>query len=118
MTEHRTSNLSALLPIALATGYSEVEPGIEPLKNFDTGLIVEGEDTTARFAIFQRERNLSAHVDSRLAALLESWNPSTKRQFMPDPDWTANLVSYINRLIDLRVNHVRLWLDSNLERFQ
>ena len=32
MTEHRTSNLSALLPIALATGYSEVEPGIEPLK--------------------------------------------------------------------------------------
>lgn len=32
MAEHRTSNLSALLPIALATGYSEVEPGIEPLK--------------------------------------------------------------------------------------
>jgi hypothetical protein len=32
MAEHRTSNLSAFLPTALATGYSEVEPGIEPLK--------------------------------------------------------------------------------------
>ena len=32
MAEHRTGNLSALLPIALSTGYSEVEPGTEPLK--------------------------------------------------------------------------------------
>ena len=35
MTEHRTKTLSALLVIALATGYtedSEVESGFEPLK--------------------------------------------------------------------------------------
>jgi predicted branched-subunit amino acid permease len=32
MTEHRTKILSALLPIALATGYAEVEPSFEPLK--------------------------------------------------------------------------------------
>jgi hypothetical protein len=32
MTEHRTKILSALLPIALATGYTEVEHGFEPLK--------------------------------------------------------------------------------------
>ncbi len=32
MTEHRTKTLAALLPIALATGYSEVEPSIESLK--------------------------------------------------------------------------------------
>jgi len=57
-------------------------------------------------------------VDSRLAALRESWKPSTQRQFIPDPDWIASLVSYINELIDIRVNHVRLWLDTNLERFQ
>ena len=37
---------------------------------------------------------------------------------MPDADWTENLTSYVDGLIDLRVNHVRLWLDSNLERFQ
>ena len=32
MAEHRAGNLSATLLIALGTGYSEVEPGIEPLK--------------------------------------------------------------------------------------
>lgn len=32
MTEHRTKTLSSLLPIALATGYTEVELVLEPLK--------------------------------------------------------------------------------------
>jgi len=32
MTEHRTKTLSSLLPIALATGYTDVELGSEPLK--------------------------------------------------------------------------------------
>ena len=67
---------------------------------------------------FECEQNSSGDLDLPLAILRESWNPSTKRQFMPDPDWTANLASYINGLVDLRVNHVQLWLNSNLERFQ
>ena len=37
---------------------------------------------------------------------------------MPDSDWVENLASYIRGLIDLRVNHVQLWLDSNLKRFK
>jgi len=32
MAEHRAKSLSAFLSIALATGYSEIEPGLEPLK--------------------------------------------------------------------------------------
>ena len=32
MAEHRAKSLSTLLPIALATGYSEIEPDLEPLK--------------------------------------------------------------------------------------
>jgi hypothetical protein len=32
MAEHRARSLSTLLPIALATGYSEIEPDLEPLK--------------------------------------------------------------------------------------
>lgn len=32
MAEHRARSLSAILPIALATGYSEIEPDLEPLK--------------------------------------------------------------------------------------
>jgi hypothetical protein len=32
MTEHRAKTLSTLLPIALATGYSDIEHEFEPLK--------------------------------------------------------------------------------------
>jgi len=32
MAEHRAKSLTALLPIALATGCSEIEPELEPLK--------------------------------------------------------------------------------------
>lgn len=32
MAEHRAKSLSALLRIALATGFSEIDPELEPLK--------------------------------------------------------------------------------------
>ncbi len=34
MAEHRAKSLSARLSIALAAGYSEIEPDLEPLKVF------------------------------------------------------------------------------------
>lgn len=52
------------------------------------------------------------------SVLLESWNSGMPRQFMPDSEWIGGLASHLNGLIDLRVNHVQHWLDSNLERFQ
>jgi hypothetical protein len=51
-------------------------------------------------------------------ALLDSWSPSTPRQVIPDSEWVAELLTYLNGLVDLRVNHVRSWLDCNLGRFQ
>jgi hypothetical protein len=54
----------------------------------------------------------------RLSALRESWHTETPRQHMPDSEWVGGLASYLSGLIDLRVNHVQLWLDSNLRRFQ
>ncbi|KAH9056526.1 hypothetical protein EDB87DRAFT_1636600 [Lactarius vividus] len=120
MAEHRARSLSALLPIALSTGYSEIEPDLEPLKNFDTDLPVESDDTEARFVVSNREQIPPAEIEKHLAALLESWtrSPSTPRQSIPDAEWIARLASYLQELADLRINHVRLWLDSNLERFQ
>ena len=40
-TEHSARALSAILPTALATGYSEVEPDLEPLKVllFSVGIV-------------------------------------------------------------------------------
>jgi hypothetical protein len=39
MIDHRARTLFALLPIALATGYSEVEPDLEPLKVLEANLL-------------------------------------------------------------------------------
>jgi hypothetical protein len=57
-------------------------------------------------------------VERHLSALLELWNQCTPRKSVPDSQWRERFVSVLHGLIDLRVKHVRLWLDSNLERFQ
>jgi hypothetical protein len=44
--------------------------------------------------------------------------PVTPQQLTRDSEWVGELASHISKLIDLRVNHVQLWLDSNLRRFQ
>ncbi|KAH9027352.1 hypothetical protein EDB84DRAFT_1500330 [Lactarius hengduanensis] len=118
MAEHRAKSLAVLLPIALATGYSEIDPEPEPLKNFDSDLTVECDDTEARFAIFDREQPPSDEIEMYLAALLESQDPGTPRQLIPDSEWVGELASHLGWLVDLRVNHVKRWLDSNLERFE
>jgi hypothetical protein len=49
------------------------------------------------------------------------WNFGTRarpRQSVPDSEWIERFALLLHGLIDLRVRHVRLWLDSNLERFQ
>ncbi|KAN0136110.1 hypothetical protein V8E53_005970 [Lactarius tabidus] len=118
MAEHRAKSLTGLLSIALATGYSEIEPDFEPLKNFDSDLTVECDDTTARFSIFDREQPPPHEIEMCLAFLLDSQEPETPRQLMPDSEWVGELESHLSRLVDLRVNHVKHWLDSNLERFE
>ncbi|KAH8993667.1 hypothetical protein EDB83DRAFT_2304539 [Lactarius deliciosus] len=118
MAEHRAKSLSAFLSIALATGYSEIEPELEPLKNFDSDLKVESDDTSACFAISDREPPSPEEIEMCLSALRESHRPGTPRQFKSDSEWVGELASHLSGLIDLRINHVRLWLDSNLGRFQ
>ena len=67
------------------------------------------------FAISAGEQ---ANIETQLATLLESWVPTAPRQSMPDSEFVAELKKHLNALIDLRVNHVRSWLDCNLARFQ
>ncbi|KAF8260139.1 hypothetical protein EI94DRAFT_1897819 [Lactarius quietus] len=118
MAENRAKSLSALLPFALATGYAEIEPDLEPLKNFDTDLVVEYDDTPARFVISDREQLPPSDIEMYHFALLDSRISGTPRQFIPDTEWIGGLASHLNGLIDLRVNHVQHWLDSNLAKFQ
>jgi hypothetical protein len=79
---------------------------------------VESNDTAARFAISDEEPIPPVNIEMHLTALLEAWNPTTPRQSIPDSEWAAELTSYLNSLVDLRVNHVQSWLDCNTMRFQ
>ena len=79
---------------------------------------MESHDTTAIFAISDGEPTPPTKIDKQITALLESWTPSVPRQFIPDSELVAELRTHLNRLIDLRINHVRSWLDCNLARFK
>jgi hypothetical protein len=79
---------------------------------------VDAEDTATQFAISNYEEVGLTEIEMRLTALRDSWSVVTPRQYIPDADWIMQLTAYISELVDLRVNHVRLWLNSNLERFQ
>ena len=61
MAEHRARSLSSLLPIALATGYSEIEPDVEPLK------------------VNYRPKSCNTHLRCRHRTLTQtlSWNAMT-----------------------------------------
>jgi hypothetical protein len=72
----------------------------------------------SRFAISEGKPIPPENIEMHLVALLESWIPRTPRQVIPDSKWASELVNYLDGLVDLRVNHVRSWLDCNLARFE
>jgi hypothetical protein len=37
---------------------------------------------------------------------------------MPDSEWVSNLTLHLDRLAEIRVEHVREWISLNLSRFQ
>ncbi|KAI0292593.1 hypothetical protein B0F90DRAFT_1645427, partial [Multifurca ochricompacta] len=116
MAIHRADNLLAILPNALETGFSEIDPKQEPLKDFDTDLIIEAEDTEAQFLLAGPDTPV-ADRELRLASLRESWDKAHSRQHIDDTEWSFNLAEYLTHLVDLRVAHVDKWLGSNVERF-
>ncbi|KAI9437933.1 hypothetical protein BJY52DRAFT_1229957 [Lactarius psammicola] len=117
MAAHRASSLLAILPVALETGYSEVVPELEPLKGFDTDLVIEAEDTEARFLLAGPDTP-AADRERHLSILRDSWDQSDSRPYVDDSEWISDLVQYLTRLVDLRVAHVDMWLKSNIQRFQ
>ncbi|KAI0052043.1 hypothetical protein FA95DRAFT_1618925 [Auriscalpium vulgare] len=117
MAAHRAKALSSLLPTALETGYGEVEPTLEMLKNLDTDVVIEAADTQARFFLPRASTGATAR-ERRLSELLRDWDQFPLRQYLPDEAWVEKLASHLNHLVDLRSEHVREWLSSNLARFQ
>lgn len=53
-----------------------------------------------------------------LSALRSEWDQTKTRQYIPDTEWVSNLGSYLESIVNHRVDHVRAWIDSNLLRFR
>ncbi|KAI0302847.1 hypothetical protein B0F90DRAFT_1816395 [Multifurca ochricompacta] len=117
MASHRANALLEILPNALETGFAETIPELELLKDFDTGQVIQAEDTSAQFflpgpvvSLLERER--------RLTTLRESWDRINTRQHVDDSEWSSDLAQYLTHLADLRIVHVDKWVQSNMQRFK
>ncbi|KAG8215117.1 hypothetical protein J3R82DRAFT_8568 [Butyriboletus roseoflavus] len=118
MASHRAQLLLTLLPTALAFGMQDVEPEIEPLKNLDTDMPIDSPDTDARFFVANVEPSQTMNRDEVLDALLTEWDEFESRQLVPDTQWAEELAQYLEDLAEMRINHIRAWVKSNLTRFQ
>ncbi|KAH8114613.1 hypothetical protein DFH11DRAFT_1764484 [Phellopilus nigrolimitatus] len=116
MSTHRAQHLLSLLPRALAFGATELEPDVEPLKNFDTSLVIDAVDSPAIFWLADLEKEQGDKVDT-LRRLFHFWPDFASRHYKPDPEWTTQLSSFLENLIEQRVAHVYAWIDSNLSQF-
>ncbi|KAH7882034.1 hypothetical protein F5I97DRAFT_1988573, partial [Phlebopus sp. FC_14] len=118
MAAHRAQLLLMLLPTALAYGLQNIDPEIEPLKNLDTDVPLDLPDTDAQFFIPAVESMNTGSRDQMLRALQMNWHEYPSRQLVPEAEWANSLSVFLEGLVDMRINHVRNWVTSNLTRFQ
>lgn len=107
--KHRTSALLVRLSKALISG--EDEPGPdgerEELKNYDTQEIIDSKDTKAIFYLEDDEDKREA----QLAVHLTHFGTEPGRESIED------VQEYLRSVANMRIDHVRKWIDSNLARF-
>ncbi|KZV72346.1 hypothetical protein PENSPDRAFT_649928, partial [Peniophora sp. CONT] len=117
LAAHRAKTLQSLLDRALRNGVAELEPDIEPLKNLDTDTVIDCLDSTTQFFISSSDSD-PRQRDIMLEDMRHNWDNYYQRQTMPDSEFFAALSQYLAELVEMRINHVRQWVNENLARFQ
>ncbi|KAF8122291.1 hypothetical protein EV363DRAFT_1404993 [Boletus edulis] len=117
MASHRAQLISRLLANALAYGYAEIESGHEPLKNLDTDMPVDLPDTPHQLFIGGGS-DQAVSRERMLTVLRTAWEGHATRQYTTEDEWIAGLTQHLEKIVELRIAHVREWLDQNLSRFQ
>ncbi|GBE82556.1 hypothetical protein SCP_0409400 [Sparassis crispa] len=115
MAAHRAQLIKSLLLNALLTGYAEVDPELEPLKNFDTDVVLDKPDTPTRFSLAGSQ---DADGERVLRSLCDQWEHKGTRQQTEDALWVPELSEYLNNLVEMRIEHVQEWIAVNFARFQ
>lgn len=86
-------------------------------QNLDTDALIDTIDTPSRF--FLPGPGASAGgCEVALAELCKAWELYGARENQADTEWAVNLSSHLNRLVDMRIEHVEAWISSNLSRFK
>ncbi|KAG9310081.1 hypothetical protein JVU11DRAFT_9689 [Chiua virens] len=117
MAAHRAQLISTLLGNALAFGYAEIHPEHEPLKDLDSDTPIDMEDTPHQLFIGSGG-DQTASRDRTLTILRTAWEGHESRQHIPEEEWMIGLTQHLENIVNLRIAHVRKWLDQNLSRFQ
>ena len=60
----------------------------------------------------------SVSRERMLTVLRTAWEGHASRQYTTEDEWIAGLTQHLKKIVNLRVAHVREWLDQNLSRFQ
>ncbi|KAG8993098.1 hypothetical protein FRB94_011064 [Tulasnella sp. JGI-2019a] len=108
LVKHRCALLSASLRVALATGYAEIDPIVEDLKNLDSQEVIQFTDSNAIFYLDKSPEDRQV----ALQKLLISWHSDPARHDVKD------LSQHLQDLVKNRLTHVDRWMDSNISRFQ
>ncbi|EJF62764.1 hypothetical protein DICSQDRAFT_57253 [Dichomitus squalens LYAD-421 SS1] len=118
LAAHRVHVLVSLLPNALAFGATEVVPDFEPLLDFDTASVIDMQDTTSRFYLGEGgPQGQPESCDEVLRGICESFDEDGTRFSQPEADWKQSLQTFLDHLVDIRVEHVRGWLNANTSKF-
>ncbi|CAL1701264.1 unnamed protein product [Somion occarium] len=119
LSSHRAQQLMSLLPRALMYGATEIEPEIEPLRDFDTGLTIDKPDSAAKFYLADTKASVQlAEQEHSLASLVNTWDLFGQRFDLSEQDWVEGLSNFLDGLANDRIDHVQEWLQVNTARFK
>ncbi|KIO11019.1 hypothetical protein M404DRAFT_829181 [Pisolithus tinctorius Marx 270] len=118
MASHRAQLLLSMLPNALMYGMQEIDLEPEPLKNIDTDTPIQFPDTQLQLFLAVGGFSQPETREQVLTVLGNSWDQYDMRQHLSDPEWADGLCRHLERIVSLRIDHVREWLTQNLSRFQ
>ncbi|KAG8956419.1 hypothetical protein FRC03_010886, partial [Tulasnella sp. 419] len=109
LARHRVSLLKAVLPSAIASGYAELVPEFEELRNLDNQAVIPWDDDT-RGIMFCLSRSPTDRA-SPLNDLIKTWREDAARYAIED------LLHYLENLVSRRFSRIQEWVKLSVSRF-
>lgn len=95
---------------------SVIDSDSRKLKNFDLDTVIPSDDGDAIFLLGGYASDEAAR-DTHLRTLIQGWDLCDQRASLSETHWISQLARYLANLADIRIQHVRDWIDANVARF-